>query len=61
MDFSAEPQYEYKTVPVDSHHRKQARELNKLVKEGWEVVSVRRRTLFPWASNEFDATLRRIR
>jgi hypothetical protein len=54
-------EYEYKTVVVDRRPRRQAKELKKLAKDGWEVVSVRPRTAFPWGSTTDDATLRRIR
>ncbi|BAS11719.1 hypothetical protein AHiyo8_00220 [Arthrobacter sp. Hiyo8] len=56
-----DPDYEYMTVLVDRRPRKQSRELKKLAKNGWEVVSVRPRSGFSWSSNTDDATLRRVR
>ncbi|MDQ0798918.1 DUF4177 domain-containing protein [Arthrobacter sp. SLBN-112] len=57
----SQPEYEYKTVPVDSRPRKQIRELKKLAKEGWEVISVRPGTFFSDLSSTSDALLRRAR
>jgi hypothetical protein len=55
-------EYEYKTVVVDRRPRRQARELKKLAKDGWEVVAVPPpRTALSWGSTTDDATLRRIR
>jgi Domain of unknown function (DUF4177) len=54
-------EYEYKTVVVDRRPRRQARELKKLAKDGWELVAVRPRTALSWGSTTDDATLRRIR
>jgi hypothetical protein len=53
------PEYEYKTVRVDNRPRQQARDLKKLAKEGWEVLSVRPGTMFPGLSTTSDALLRR--
>ncbi len=56
-----DPDYEYMTVIVDRRPSKQIRELKKLAKKGWEIVSVRPQSGFTWASNTDDATLRRVR
>lgn len=54
------PEYEYTTVRVDNRPRQQARELKKLAKEGWEVLSVRPATMFAGLRTTSDALLRRV-
>lgn len=54
------PEYEYMTVRVDNRPRQQARELKKLAKEGWQVLSVRPGTMFAGLSTTSDALLRRV-
>lgn len=56
-----QPEYEYKTVAVDNRLRKQIRELKKMAKEGWQVISVRPGTFFSGLSTTSDAVLRRVR
>jgi len=52
-------EYEYATATVDKRRRQQARELKKLAKEGWQVLSVRPGTMFAGLSNTSEALLRR--
>lgn len=54
------PDYEYVTVPVDSRPRQQAKELKKLAKAGWEVVSIRPGTMFANLSTAPQALCRRV-
>jgi hypothetical protein len=61
MDNYPDYEYEYGTVPVDSRPRQQAKELKKLAKKGWQVLSVRPGTMFSGLSITSDAHLRRVR
>jgi hypothetical protein len=45
---------------VDNRRRQQARELKKLAKEGWQVLSVRPGTMFAGLSTMSEALLRRV-
>ncbi|HBH57397.1 MAG TPA: hypothetical protein DEP82_01030 [Arthrobacter bacterium] len=54
------PEYEYATVTVDNRRWQQARELKKLAKEGWQVLSVRPGTMFVGLSTTSTALRRRV-
>lgn len=54
------PEYEYITVPVDNRPRQRAKELKKLSKAGWQVLSVRPGTLFAGLSTNSLALCRRV-
>ncbi|MBT2514367.1 hypothetical protein [Arthrobacter sp. ISL-30] len=53
--------YEYTTVTVYNHPRRQARVLNRLRKKGWEILAIRPSAASWWASDTSEATLRRVR
>jgi hypothetical protein len=53
--------FEYTTVIVDNDPRRQLRMLKKLTRQGWQVLAIRPSTVYSWASDTSEATLRRIR
>jgi hypothetical protein len=53
-------QWEYKTVKVNPNRRVMQRELNRLGKQGWELVDVQKKGTFEWGTKS-TLTLRRPR
>jgi hypothetical protein len=53
--------FEYVTVLVEGRPRQQIKQLKKLAKEGWQVLSVKPATMFSRLSVASNALLRRVR
>jgi len=53
--------FEYVTVLVEGRPRQQTKQLKKLAKESWQVLSVQPVTMFSRLSSASNALLRRVR
>lgn len=53
--------FEYVTVLVDGRPGQQTKQLKKLIRAGWQVLSVKPVTMFSCLSGASNALLRRVR
>ena len=48
-----------KTLTINPARKAEAKKLNKLLDEGWEIVSQQKRGLFEWKPGQVDYVLRK--